>query len=179
MLTLRSALAPMAALVLLLGACGDDDNGDSSGGTTASQDDAGSSDDGSSDAPPGGSGGGTATFGGEEITIERVRCFFEEQPRAGLGGVFTHTAQADAANGAGEAIVIDMSRARSEDGEVSDGVSFDVGDPVGEEFIGYSGGGPEGTIEFGDNGVSATDVEMTNFEDFQGEPVLLSFELSC
>ncbi|HUW03252.1 MAG TPA: hypothetical protein VMW08_12930 [Acidimicrobiales bacterium] len=176
----RGLGAVLVGLILLVGACGDDGSDGASGAPNADQSDTEPSGDAGSTAEPSATpSGGSASFDGEEMTIERVRCFFEEQPRAGLGGVFTHTAQADAVNPAGEAVVIDMSRAVAEDGTVTDDISFDVGDPFGDDFVGYSGGGPEGTLDFGDDGVSAADVEMRNLDDFEASPSVLSFDLSC
>lgn len=170
----------MAVLVLLLAGCGDDDGDDTgaAGDVTDQQDSADGA--GGDDGSAGGGGGpaGTVTLGDEEFTLDNFMCFFEEQPRAGLGGVFTHSAQGRGTNAAGEQVVVDMTRARDEDGTVSDGVTVDIGDPSSDDFVGYSGGGPEGTIEFGDDSASAQDLPVT--EGFgAGETVSLSFDLSC
>jgi len=188
----RSSIAGvLVAMLLIVGACGGDDD-DSADDVSA--DDGGAStgdaadntqppeDDGNDDSTgaAGGAASGTATFGDEELSIDIVRCYFEEQPRAGLGGVFTHTAQASGTNSDGVEIVIDMSRARGEDDVVSDDISYDVGDPFDQEtFVGWGGGGPEGTLEFGDNSASGTNVEMTTFDVDGAEPTPLTFNFSC
>ena len=56
----------------------------------------------------------TATLGDEVISIERTLCYFEEQERAGLGGVWTHTSQAIGTNESGEPVTIGLDRARDE-----------------------------------------------------------------
>lgn len=180
----RILLTGAVVLALGLTGCGDDDTDDADDAAEAVADDAadaaGQDDTGGDDAPAASGGpAGTATLGDEELVFDSLRCFFEEQPRAGLGGVFTHTAQGRATNAAGEQVVIDLSRARDEDGTVSDDVIFDIGDPTGDDFVSYTGGGPEGTVEFGDDGVSAQGVEVTNSSDFQAEPLTASFDLSC
>jgi len=116
------------------------------------------------------------TLGDEVIGLDRALCFFEEQPRAGLGGVFTHTLQANATNAAGLPLILDMSRARGEDGTVSDEVTVDIGDPREDDFVGLRGGGPEGVVTFGEASASGTDVSVT---DFETDPVNLSFEVTC
>jgi hypothetical protein len=115
-------------------------------------------------------------FGDEEIAIDRLLCYFEEQPRAGLGGVYTHTAQGSGTTAAGEPIIIDLSRARDEDGTVGDDILVDIGEPGSEEAIGLRAVGAEGLIQFGESSVAAADVELT---DFESDPVMLSFDLAC
>ncbi len=180
----RSSVAcVLVAMSLILGACGGDDDDSADDGVASTGDAARPSEDDGNDDSTGAVGagaGGTATFGDEELSIDIVRCYFEEQPRAGLGGVFTHTAQASGTNSAGVEIVIDMSRARGEDDLVSDDISYDVGDPFDQEnFVGWSGGGPEGTLEFGDDSASGTNVEMMTFDVDGAEPMTLTFNFSC
>jgi hypothetical protein len=115
-------------------------------------------------------------FGDEEIAMGALLCYFEEQPRAGLGGVFTHTAQAQGTNEAGAAVILDLTRTRDEDGTVEDQLTVDVGDPRGEDFVGYRATGPEGMITFGEATVAADGVEVT---DFESDPVPVSFDLAC
>jgi hypothetical protein len=166
----------LVAMLLIVGACGGDDDDGADDGDASTEDAAGDD----STGAIGGSASGTATFGDEELSIDIVRCYFEEQPRAGLGGVFTHTAQASGTNSEGVEIVIDMSRARGEDGVVSDDISYDVGDPFDQEnFVGWGGGGPEGTLEFGDDSASGTSVEMMTFDVDGAEPTTLTFDFSC
>ena len=118
----------------------------------------------------------TMTLGGELIVIDRMLCFFEEQPRAGLGGVFTHTAQGQATDAAGEPVILDLTRSRDEDGTVADTVLVDIGDPFSDDAVSLSANGPEGSIDFGDSSASAADLELT---DFESDPVMLSFDVSC
>ncbi len=176
----------LVAILLIVGACGgdDDDSADDSVASTgdAADNEQASEDDANGDSPGavGAGASGTATFGDEELSIDIVRCYFEEQPRAGLGGVFTHTAQASGTNSDGVEIVIDMSRARGDDDVVSDDISYDVGDPFDQEnFVGWGGGGPEGTLDFGDNSASGTNVEMMTFDVDGAEPMALTFNFSC
>jgi len=115
-------------------------------------------------------------FGDEEIAMGALLCYFEEQPRAGLGGVFTHTAQAQGTNEAGAAVILDLTRTRDEDGTVGDQLTVDVGDPRGEDFVGYRATGPEGMVTFGEATVAADGVEVT---DFESDPVPVSFDLAC
>ena len=115
-------------------------------------------------------------FGDEEIAMGALLCYFEEQPRAGLGGVFTHTAQAQGTNEAGADVILDLTRTRDEDGTVGDQLTVDVGDPRGEDFVGYRATGPEGMVTFGEATVAADGVEVT---DFESDPVTVSFDLAC
>jgi len=124
----------------------------------------------------GGSAAGILLLGDEEIAVGRLLCFFEEQPRAGLGGVYTHTAQAQGTNASGQPVLLDLSRARSEDGTVGDDILVDIGAPGSEEAVGLQATGPEGLVQFGEASASAADVAMTDFGD---ESATLSFDLSC
>ena len=133
------------------------------------------------DSPPAASEGtttsvGILTLGDEEIPIDRLFCFFEEQPRAGLGGVFTHTAQGRATNAAGDEVVLDVSRARDEDGTVGDDILIDIGDPRSDEAVGYRAVGAEGLVEFGEASIKATDVEVN---PFGSDSVIASFDVTC
>ena len=125
---------------------------------------------------PAGSAAATVMLGDEELTIDRTLCYFEEQPRAGLGGVWTHTSQATGANAAGEPVVIGLDRARSEEGEVGDSIYVDIGEPGADDAVGFTASGPEGLIEFGDDSVSAQDVEVAVFGS---DPVALSVQFDC
>ena len=173
---------------LALAGCGSDDDGASSAGadaeasadpastanpvpdpTTQAEDAAGAND-------GAGSSAGVMTLGDEEIAIGSLGCFFEEQPRAGLGGVFTHTAQGRGTNAEGEDVVLDLSRARAEDGTVEDDIIVDIGDPFGDDSVSLMASGQEGLIQFGDESVSASGVEVT---EFGADPVTLSFDISC
>ena len=181
----RLLLVLLFALAVV--ACGDDgDDGAASGdGDDTTESDAGDGDDADGsdgeggDGAASGPGGGTLTLDGEQYSLERFRCFFEEQPRAGLGGVFTHSAQGDFTTAEGEPAIIDMTRARGEDGTVTDDVTVDIGEPGSEDAVSFGADGPEGTIEFGDDSASASGLQETDTSDFQAEPVELSFDLSC
>jgi hypothetical protein len=116
------------------------------------------------------------TLGDEAITMEGLRCFFEEQPRAGLGGVFTHSAQGQGINAAGESVILDLTRARAEDGTVQDEIIVDIGDPAGGDSVSLGASGPEGLITFGEASASATGVEVS---DFGADPITLAFDLAC
>lgn len=177
--TFRVLLAVL--LGLAAAACGGDDTddpgaADAEPSSDVSDDESGDAD---GDAAPSAGGSGTITLDGEELAVDRVGCFFEEQPRAGLGGVFTHTAQASFTTSDGTEAILDVSRARGEDGTVEDDVSVDIGDPFGGDVVSLDGGGPEGTLQFDADSASASQIELKNIEDFQAEPVLLSFELTC
>ena len=169
---------PLAA-GLIVAACSDDGDAATPEATDAPADRTAATAEPANDAPAGG-GAAAATavilLGDEEIAIERMLCFFEEQPRAGLGGVYTHTAQGSGTTAAGEPIIIDLSRARDEDGTVGDDILVDIGEPGSEEAISLSAVGPDGLIQFGEASVAATDVELT---DFESDPVMLSFDLVC
>ena len=175
--TIKVWAAILLAASLALAGCGSDDGsgGDSSESGAeagADSDNAGDDSSGGGDAGPAPSGG-TIIFGGEEISMERLFCFFEEQPRAGLGGIFTHTAQAEGTNAAGEAVLLDTTRAVAEDGTVEFDLSFGVGDPFGDDYIEYADTGQE--IMFGDNSVSSTG----DVNDFDAGLVTLTFDLPC
>lgn len=179
------------ALGLIVMACGGDDSGDDTateapastteaGAEQASPEpgDEQASPEPGDDAAAEGAGSGTtvARLGDEEIVIERALCYFEEQERAGLGGVWTHTSQVSGTTADGEPVLIALDRARGEDGTVEDSVTVDIGDPASDEFVGMRATGPEGMIEFGDASVSAQDVELT---DFVTDPVSLSISFDC
>ncbi len=188
--TMRWWVAVPLTVGLALVGCNGDNGGSGSGadadataGATPAATVAGGSDsvgtdtEDSSGANDGGGGSvAVMTLGDEEIVIDNLRCFFEEQPRAGLGGVFTHTAQGRGTNGDGEGVVLDLSRARAEDGTVEDDIIVDIGDPAGDDAVGLRASGPEGLIEFGNGSAAASGVEVS---EFGAEPVTLSFDLPC
>lgn len=182
--TIRAWAAILLAASLALAGCGSDDSssgGDSSkSGTEADADsDNAESDNGSGGDDSSGGGdtgppptGGTVSFDGEEISMQPLLCYFEEQPRVGLGGVFTHTAQAQGTNAAGEAVLLDMTRAVADDGTVEYDLSFGVGD-LGDDYIEYYDTGQE--VMFGETSVSASG----DVDDFESGPVTLTFDLPC
>ncbi len=115
-------------------------------------------------------------LGDEEIAATRVLCYFQEQPRAGLGGVFTHTAQVEGTDAEGTQVLVDLSRAVAEDGTVDEKVIVDIGDPRSDDAVSMSMGGPDGTIAFGDNEVAVDGVEVINFE---GGAAVVTLDLAC
>jgi hypothetical protein len=177
---------PLAVGLALAGCGGDEESGGSAGADADASADPASTADAVPDSTAGGedatgandgarSSAGVMILGDEEIAIDLL-CYFEEQPRAGLGGVFTHTAQGRGTNAEGEDVVLDLSRARAEDGTVEDDVIVDIGDPFGDDLVRLRVGGPEGLIEFRDESVSASGVDVSTFG---AEPVSLSFDVSC
>ena len=173
---------PLTAGLALAGCGGDDETTeppDASGApasTTAAEADATdpAGADAASEADDAGSPVAAIMLGDEEIAMASLRCYFEEQPRAGLGGVFTHTAQGRGTNAAGEQVLLDLSRARDEDGTVGDDVIVDIGEPA--EAVSLSAQGPEGLIQFGDASAAVDGVEVS---EFGAEPVTLSFDIPC
>jgi hypothetical protein len=139
---------------------GNDDSGDNSAGDPAPPVEA---------AP---SSGGSLLLGGEEVAMEGLLCYFQEQPRAGLGGVFTHTAQAEGTNASGEPVLLDTTRAVADDGTVEFDLTVGVGDFRDGNYVEYFGSGDP---VFGDNSVSAS----MDVDDFESGPVALSFDLQC
>jgi hypothetical protein len=176
--TIRALAAILLTAILALASCGSDDGsgGDSSeSGAEAGADSDSPEGDNSSAGDDAGSppSGGTVNFGGEEISMQPLLCYFEEQPRAGLGGIFTHTAQAQGTNADGEAVLLDTSRAVTEDGTVEYDLSFGVGDPFSDDHTEYYDTGQE--VMFGDDSVSANG----DVDDFESGPVTLTFDLPC
>lgn len=178
---------PLVAGLALAG-CSSDDGGSADSDARAGADPAttanvapGPTGDEDGDAAAGGAAAGpsvgTLTLGDEVIALASFRCFFEEQPRAGLGGVFTHSAQGQGTNAGGEAVLLDMTRARAEDGTVDDDLSVGIGDPFGDEYVELHAGGPEGLIEFGDASAAASGIEVADFGSDSG--FVLTFDLSC
>jgi hypothetical protein len=183
--TTRWWLAAPLAVGLVLAGCGGDD-GDAAD-TDASVAPASSADaapdptaSGGEDAAGAGEGAessaGMMILGDEEIALGTLRCYFEEQPRAGLGGVFTHTAQGRGTDAEGVDVLLDLSRARADDGTIEDDIIVDIGDPTSDDAVSLKASGPEGLVDFGDASASADGVEVS---DFGAEPVTLSFDLSC
>lgn len=182
--TIRAWVAILLAASLALASCGSDDDSSvdssESGADAGADSDNSEGDDSSSgdessegeDAAPAPSGG-KVIFGGEEISMQPLLCYFEEQPRAGLGGIFTHSAQAEGKNAAGEDVLLDMTRAVAEDGTVEFDLSFGVGDPFSGDYTEFYGTGQE--VMFGDNSVSAS----ADVDDFESGPVTLTFDLPC
>lgn len=119
---------------------------------------------------------GVVMLGDEEIAATRVLCYFQEQPRAGLGGVFTHTAQVEGTDAEGTAVLVDLSRAVAEDGTVEEDVIVDIGDPRSDDSVSMSAGGPDGMIAFGDNEIAVDGVEVSNFE---GGAAVVTLDLAC
>ncbi len=172
---------PLAAGLALAGCSGSDDAGSTTAfeGTSAPEGIASDAVTGAPSTGPldqAGTPAGSMSLGDEEVAIGSLLCYFEEQPRAGPGGVFTHTAQGRGANADGQPVVLDLSRTRDEDGTVEDQIIVDIGDPTSDDAFSLSALGSEGLIQFGDASAAASDVEVS---DFASGPVTLSFDLTC
>jgi hypothetical protein len=149
--------------------------GDDTTDSSAGNDDSGGSsvgDDPVVRSDPAPSSGGGVLLDGEEVAMQRLFCFFEEQPRAGLGGVFTHSAQAEGTTASGEPLLLDTTRAVAEDGTVEFDLTVGIGDFREESYIEYFG---SGDVDFGDNSISAN----MDVDDFGSGPVSLSVDLQC
>jgi hypothetical protein len=181
MMTSRWWVAVPLMVGLALAGCGGDGDGPGATGVdadatgTVAADATGANDSKGANAGAGASAG-VMMLGDEDIAVDGLRCFFGEQPRAGLGGAFTHTAQGRGTNAAGEDVVLDLSRARAEDGTVEDDIIVDIGDPSSDDSVSLTASGSEGLIQFGDDSASASGVEVS---EFGAEPVALSFDLAC
>ena len=174
--------------MLLFASCGGGDDGDVVG-SPGSKDDAATT---SSTSASSGNASATTTraasggtpsasarvvkLGDEEIKIDRFLCYFKEQPRAGLGGVFTHTAQARGANGEGEPVVVDMSRAKAKDGTIEVDVTVDIGDPRSDDSVSFRASGGDGLVDFGNTSVRVAGVRVS---DFGSDARTLSLDLAC
>jgi hypothetical protein len=176
-------LAVPLAVGLVVAACGGDDDSADDGATEAPADAAATEEeqpaDGANDteaAADTAASAGVIMLGDEEIAIEGALCYFEEQERAGLGGVWTHTSQASGTNEAGAPVTVGLDRARNEDETVEDSVYVNIGEPTADDFVGLTADGPEGLIEFGESSVSAQDVEVA---EFGSDPVSLSISFDC
>lgn len=163
------------ALGLIVAACGNDDDAADAAATDAPADAAGVDEQPASDTTDTASAG-VIMLGDEEIAIERALCYFEEQERAGLGGVWTHTAQVTGTNAAGAPVIVGFDRARNEDETVEDSIRVDIGDPMADDFVGLAADGPEGLITFGDSSVS---VEAVDVAEFGSDPVSLTAAFDC
>ena len=176
-------LAAPLAMGLIVAACGGDDDSADDAATEAPTDAAAAEDeqpaDGGNDteaAADTAASAGVIMLGDEEIAIERALCYFEEQERAGLGGVWTHTSQVSGSNEAGEPVTVGLDRARNEDETVEDSIYVNIGEPTADDFVGLTADGPEGLIEFGESSVSAQDVEVA---EFGSDPISLSISFDC
>ena len=127
---------------------------------------------------PAARGAGSMTFGDEVIALTGALCFFEEQTRAGLGGVYTHTAQGSGTNAAGDDVILDVSRARDEDGTEGDDVLVDIGELGSDEAKSFGAAGPA-MVTFGDASATADEIALRDSDAFDQDPVSLSFELNC
>ena len=170
-------LAAPLAMGLVVAACGGDDDTSEDAASEAPASAAAAEDEPvANEAEDSTASAGVIMLGGEEIATERALCYFEEQERAGLGGVWTHTSQVSGTNAAGEPITVGLDRARNEDDTVEDSIYVNIGEPTADDFVGLTAKGSEGLIEFGDSSVSAQDVEVS---DFGNDPVSLSVSWDC
>lgn len=138
---------------LIVAACGGDDASDddatSEAPASATAQDAGAQEDAVAQADDdAGDGATVAMLGDEEISLDRALCYFEEQERAGLGGVWTHTSQVTGTTADGEPVVIGLDRARDEDGTVEDSIYVDIGEIGADDIVSLTASGPEGLVDF-------------------------------
>lgn len=172
-------LAAPLAMGLIVAACGGDDDSDTEApaSTAAAEEEQPAEDTNDTEAAEDvAASAGVITLGDEEIAIERALCYFEEQERAGLGGVWTHTSQVNGTNAAGEPITVGLDRARNEDDTVEDSIYVDIGEPTSDDAVSLIADGPEGLIEFSDSSVSAEAVEVA---EFGSDPISLSISFDC
>lgn len=178
--TTKLWLAAPLTLGLIVAACSGDDGNDATDAPATTAPDT------SAAATPGEAAGdedtapaigvGVVMLGDEEIAATSVLCYFEEQPRAGLGGVWTHTAQVQGTDADGTGVLVDLSRAVAEDGTVEESVIVDIGEPGSEDAVSMSLGGPDGIVAFGENEVAVNGVEVT---DFEGGATTVTLNLAC
>lgn len=183
---MRPVVALAAALMLASAACGGDDDGRAGTSPDALADR--TSERGAANAPGAaqGRGGGTLTFGAETIAMERVGCHLKEQPRAGLGGTFEFSIQANGTNGAGKRVVLDITRNRPDpDGDrfgrieqPSDHVTVDVGDPRSDDHVSYTGRGDIGTVVLDGSALSTPGITVKPLVGL-AEGVQVRFDLTC
>lgn len=184
-------------LSLLLTACGGDDTDTStadadpsSAGDAAAAEDpgsaAGATDDGGDDptadatddggdAPAASGGAGTLVLGDETITLDRARCFLEEQDAAAGGGKILFVGQAFGTNAAGEELVLDVSRYDEDSQFAGDDIIIDIGD--WETGVSWQVSADLGTVQVSGASLSAADLTLTNWDDFSEMPG--SFEINC
>lgn len=172
---LRRSVAALALLAVALTACGGDDDASDGAPSDAQNDEAGEED---ATAQAGsGSGGGTLTIGDETITLDRARCFLEEQDAAAGGGKILFVAQGFGTNAAGEDVTLDVSRYDEDSDFAGDDILVDIGDVLAGESVGLSAGGVIGTVTVDGSTLSADGLTFTNFDDATDQPG--SFEINC
>ena len=184
----RLVLIALATLALsALAGCGDDDGGSTTQATPGDTADGAATDTGSGDGdqdspfqpgedapePTAGAGGGTLMLGDEEITLDRSRCYLQEQDSA-TGGTLELSVQANGTNAAGEPVLVDITRQADDTGSPGDLFVVDVGEPG--DSVSYNALLDYGTVSV-DGGVSASDVVLESLE--LHEQVTVSVQFSC
>jgi hypothetical protein len=111
------ALAAVALILIAPGCGGDDDAADDSSGG------------GDQSAAPSGGNGGELVLGDEAVTLDRARCFLEEQDSAGGGGKILFVRQGFGTNAAGEEVLVDVSRYDEDSRFTGDDILVDIGEP--------------------------------------------------
>lgn len=195
---MRTLVGICALAGLIAASCGDsdDDSGADSGSPSASaaatteasadapdesapaDTEADSSDSGDSAASGGGSGaGGVVVLGDETITLDRARCFLQEQDAAAGGGKILFVAQGFGTNAAGDEVVLDVSRYDEDSQFTGDDVKLDIGDPFSDDFVSWSSVSDIGTVSLDGSSLSANGLTFSNFDD--GAEAAGSFDLTC
>lgn len=176
--TMGAVVLCAAAAALLAGCGGDDDEAtpENGGTTTAATVAAGDPADG--DSASGGSGSGTLTLDGESIALTSVRCFLEPQDSAGGGGQILFTGQGTGANGAGDDVLIDVSRYDEASMFAGDSVSMTVGDPTSPDSTTYDVSGEQDAIVVDGSTLSGDAITLDDPEGGGTGPTV-SFQLNC
>jgi hypothetical protein len=188
---LKLLLIGLCLVTALAIACGGDDD-DSSGATQASGSDGGTA---ATQAPSGdgaapteapsdsgggsasGGGGGSLTLGDEVISLDRARCYMQEQDVAGSPGKILFTAQGFGTNADGEDLVLDISRYDEDSLFYGDDILVDVGDPFSDDAVSWHAASDFGTVEQDGSTLRADGLTFMNGSD--GSQVSGAFELAC
>jgi hypothetical protein len=166
----KNFLVLLLAFAFVVVACGDDDSSSDDGGdepqseTTeggeSETDDAASDESDSSDVSAGGAS--SVTLDGEEIALDALGCYSEEQEVA--GSIITLTAQASGTNAAGENVIVDFTRfAPGGTVSESDDMLIDIG-PLGES-TNYRANLPYNSVEVVDGVLTVSETTFTSFGD--------------
>ena len=182
----KNRLVLLVAFAFVVAACGDDDSSSDDGGDepqsedTASGDaetDDGESDEGDpGDASEGESAGGASsvTFDGEEIALDALGCYSEEQEVA--GSIMTLTAQASGTNAAGENVIVDFTRfAPGGTVSESDDILIDIG-PLTDSRT-YQANLPFESVTVVDGVLTVSETTFMSFDD--GTEVMVSIAIVC
>lgn len=164
----------------LLAGCGGDDDDAATPDAAASTATATATTDGSAaeGSASSGSGSGSVTLDGEAITLTMVRCFLEPQDSAGGGGQILFTGQGTGTNGAGDAVLIDVSRYDEASMFEGDSISMTVGDPTSPDSTTYDVSGEQNAIVVDGSTLSGEGITLDDPEGAGTGPTV-SFELNC